>query len=477
MEGVEDIPGAALSEGIRWGWETFPEYMDYIDRALPHAIDFAVHVVHDPLRVYVMGERAIAGEDATDEDIAAMRGIVRQALDAGAIGFSTGRTDNHRDAHGDATPSSEATSRELRGLAEAFRGLDRGVLQAVSDFDMTEGKERFDAEFDLLEAMIEASGHRPMSVSLLQRQRDSEQWRRIVERAERADARGLPMRLQVAARGIGVLLGLEATFHPFIGHPSYKAIHALPLAERVAKMRDPELKARMLGETPDEVAGDGSSIPPLADELLQRIDFVALGLFRLGENPDYEPRREDSLFGEAMAKGVTPLSAIYDALLDRDGKELLYFPIFNYKDKNLDVVREMLEHPLALAGLSDGGAHVGTICDASFPTTMLTHWVRDRPEGRLPLERVVKMLTQDTSRYLGLTDRGTVAVGQRADLNVVDLDALRLHAPELVHDLPGGGRRFLQRATGYRYTTVNGEVILEEDVLTGARPGRLVRMR
>ncbi|MGF1468560.1 MAG: amidohydrolase family protein [Sandaracinaceae bacterium] len=472
MEGVEDIPGTALAEGIAWGWETFPEYMDALDR-VPHALDVAVHVVHDPLRVYVMGDRAVAAESATAEDIARMRALTEEGLAAGAVGFSTGRTDNHRAADGSPTPSSEATRAELTGIAHALRAQG-GVLQAVSDFDMTESKERFDPEFDLLEAMVQAAGRRPLSVSLLQRQRDSEQWKRVLGRAEEARERGLDIRVQVAARGIGVLLGLDATFHPFIGYPSYQAIHGLPLAERVARMRDPAFKARLLGETTERVAGDGSPIPPLADQLLANIDFVALNLYRLGQHPSYEPDPSEALFGEAMARGVTPLEAIYDALLADDGRELLYFPIYNYMERSLDAVHRMLTHPLALPGLSDGGAHVGTICDGSFPTTMLAHWARDRDPG-LPLERVVKMMSHDTSRYLGMGDRGVVAPGQKADLNVIDHPRLRLERPRLVADLPAGGKRFLQAARGYRATVVSGEIILRDDRLTGARPGRLVR--
>jgi N-acyl-D-aspartate/D-glutamate deacylase len=474
MEGVEDIPGAALAEGIRFGWETIPEYMSAID-ASPHTMDFAVHVVHDALRVYVMGERAVAGEPATEDDVARMRLLLREALLEGAIGFSTGRTDNHRAADGSPTPASEASERELAGIASAFHGLGHGVLQAVSDFDMSESRERFDGEFDLLERMVEAAGGHALSISLMQRQGDSEQWKRIVARAETAAARGLPMKLQVGARGIGVILGLEATFHPFRAFPSYADIEARPLAERVSRMRDPAFKARLLAETPRKIAGDGSPIPPLADKLLGAIDFVAAQLFRLEETPDYEPKRERSIYAEALGRGVSSLDAIYDALLEDDGRQLLYFPIYNYMEGNLDAVHAMLSHPLALAGLGDGGAHVGTICDASFPTYMLMHWARDR-ENRLDLPRVVRMLTHDNARHMGFADRGTIEVGKNADLNVIDYERLALGRPRLVADLPAGGKRFLQRAHGYVATIASGEVILERDELTGARPGRLVRL-
>ena len=473
MEGVEDIPGSALAEGLRWRWESFPEYMAAIDT--PHAIDFAVQVPHDALRVYVMGARGLAGEAATEADVAQMRALTRAALEAGAAGFSTGRTDNHRARSGAPTPASEAAAAELRGIAEGLRGLGHGVLQAVSDFDMSEGPERFDGEFDVLEAMAAAAG-RPLSISLSQRDAESGQWRRILERVEAANQRGLTVRVQVAARGIGVMLGLQATFHPFMGFPSYKAIAHLPLAERVAALRDPGVRARILSERSDKVAGDGSSVPPLADRLLATLDVVSMRLFRLGERPNYEPTLADSIFAEAQRRGVTPLAAIYDALLEDEGQQLLYFPIFNYSGMNLDAVRAMMVHPAALPGLSDGGAHVGTICDASFPTFLLTHWVRDRAEGRLPLARAVQMLTRDTALYMGMTDRGAITPGLRADLNVIDLERLTLARPRMVRDLPAGGQRLLQDAIGYRATVVGGEVIAVEGALTGARPGRLVRM-
>jgi N-acyl-D-aspartate/D-glutamate deacylase len=475
MEGVEDIPGSALAEGIPWGWESVADYMDAID-ALPHVIDFAVQVPHDPLRMYVMGERAIAGEVATDDDIAAMRALLRAALAAGAAGFSTGRSDNHRTARGAATPASEVDARELAGLAEAFRGLGHGVLQAVSDFDIMQGPDRFDPEFDLLEAMVAASGGRPLSISTMQRDHAPEQWRRIFARAERARAGGLDVRCQVGARGIGVLLGLEATFHPFVGFPSYKAIAHLPLAERVAHLRDPALRAKILAERSDKIAGDGSAIPPLADFFLSNLHLIGMRLFKLGERPDYEPKLFDSLAGEASRAGVPVLARVYDALLEDDGKALLYFPIYNYTGMNLDTVREMLTHPLALVGLGDGGAHVGTVCDASMPTFLLTHWARDRSRG-IPLEQVVKMQARDTARFIGLADRGTLEVGMRADLNVVDLARLSLLRPAIHHDLPAGGRRFVQRAEGYLATLVAGVPISERGALTGERPGRLVRVR
>jgi len=475
MEGVEDIPGSVLAEGINWDWESFPEYMDALDRS-PHAIDYAVQVPHDALRVYVMGERAVAGEVATAADIAGMRAELRASLQAGAVGFSTGRTDNHRAKNGSHTPGAESTAAELSGIAEAFEGIAHGVLMAVSDYDMDLGPEKFDQEFDILQKMAEHAHGHTLSMSVSQRDLEPEQWRRIVTRVEQCNANGLPMRMQVAPRAIGVLLGFETTFHPFMGFPSYKKIAHLPLHQRVEKLRDPAMRAQMLTEKNDKLAGDGSSIPPLADRMLQMLDRLAFKLFRLGENPQYEPTMADSLGMAAKKRGVNALEEIYDAMLENDGKELLYFPIYNYQAFNLEMVRELLNHPLALPGLSDGGAHAGTICDASFPTFLLTWWTRDRPTGQMKLERAVQMLTHDTAKHIGFHDRGVVQVGMKADLNVIDHANLRLHRPKLVADLPAGGRRLLQDAQGYKATIVSGKVVALDGVLTGERPGRLVRL-
>jgi N-acyl-D-aspartate/D-glutamate deacylase len=473
MEGVEDIPGAALAEGLNWRWETVEEYMDALD-AMPHAIDFAVTVPHDALRVFVMGDRAEAREVATDDDLAAMAKILHGALKAGAVGFSTGRSDNHKDNRGSDTPAAEVSKRELAALAAAVKGTGHRVLQIVSDFDMARGAQAFDGEFELVEAMAEASGA-PISISLLQRIGDIDQWKKILSRVEGAVEKGMNMKVQSAPRGIGVLIGLEATFHPFMGFPSFKEVATLSLAERVAHLRKPEVRERILQEKSERLAGDGSSIPPLVDQLLANLDFVAMSLFRLGERPNYEPKREDSIFGEAMRSGKKVLEVLYDAMLEADGHALLYFPIYNYASGNLDAVAEMLHHPRTLFGLSDGGAHVGTICDGSFPSFLLAHWVRDRAERKLPLEKAVHMLTGANAAWTGFADRGVLAVGKKADVNVIDLQGLDLLPPRLEHDLPAGGKRFLQDAKGYRATIVSGVVVAENGQLTGARPGRLVR--
>ena len=473
MEGVEDIPGTALHEGITWGWESFPEYLDHID-AKPHAIDFAVMAVHDPIRVYVMGERATCNEPATEDDIRAMRDIVAEAMDAGAAGFSTGRSDVHRTADGDWTPSSEATAEELAGIASALKGRNKGVLQAVNDFNLEREGDQFDEEFAILEAFARAGG-RPCSISLMQRDFAPDQWKRILTETERLNADGVDFRVQVAPRAIGVFTGLACTFHPILAQPSYLAIKDKSLEERVAIMRDSDFKARCLAETPLQLSGEGSSVPPIVDRIIGEIDTVAFKLFRLGEHPDYEQGKERSLGAEAMAEGVPIMDKLYDVCLELDGRQLIYFPIYNYTEFTYDNVHTMLTHPNALLGLSDGGAHVGTICDASFPAYMLTHWTRDRDRGRIPLERAVQMLTADAADYLGLEDRGRLAVGQRADINVIDHANLSLNAPHMVQDLPAGGQRLLQGASGFVATLVAGEQVIDRDALTGARPGRLVR--
>jgi N-acyl-D-aspartate/D-glutamate deacylase len=474
MEGVEDIPGAALHEGIVWNWESFPQYMNALE-ATPHSLDFLVQVPHDPLRMYVMKERALAHEEATPKDIKQMRALLREALEAGAVGFSTGRSDNHRTSEGKETPAAEASHAELTGLAQAFQGLSHGVVQMVSDYNLLKGPAEFEAEFDLVEAIAKASG-KSLSLTWLQRDPGSEQFLRIQERVEKAVAKGLPLFMQTGARGIGVLNGLDASFHPFMGFPSYKEVAHLPLAERAAALRDPARKARILSEKSERLAGDGSSIPPLVDILLAKIDMISGRMFPLEANLNYEPSVMESFLVRAKQKGVTPLDVIYDHLSAGRGEGLIYFPIFNYNEGNLDTVRKMLDHPRALSGLSDAGAHVGTVCDASFTTFMLTHWVQGRDKDSMPLETVIEMLTRRNANYLGLKDRGVLSVGMRADINAIDPQKLSVGLPQLVRDLPAGGKRFLQKAEGYVATWVAGEQVQRHGKITSARPGHLVRM-
>ena len=474
MEGVEDIPGAALHEGIRWNWETFPQYMDAL-AATPRSLDYLVQVPHDPLRMYVMGERALAHTAATPAEIDAMSVLLRQALEAGALGLSTGRSDNHRTSEGKDTPAANASAQELTSLAGVLKGMNHGVIQIVSDYNLLQGPGEFDAEFDLVETMAHASG-KPVSLTWLQRDPGGEQYLKIQSRVDAAVAQGLPLYLQTGARGIGVLIGLEASFHPFMGFASYKAVAHLPLAERAAALREPERKARLLKEKSDRLAGDGSAIPPLVDLLLAKIELISGRMFALEDTLNYEPSVMQSFLVRAKQSGTSALEAIYDHLCAGSGEGLIYFPIFNYNEGSLDTVRRMLDHPRALSSLSDAGAHVGTVCDASFTTFMLTHWVRDRGRDALPLERAVEMLTQRNALYLGLTDRGVIAPGMRADLNAIDPAQLSVGLPKLEHDLPAGGKRFVQRAKGYVATWVAGEQVQANGVISDARPGQLVRM-
>jgi N-acyl-D-aspartate/D-glutamate deacylase len=442
---------------------------------MQHSLDFLVQVPHDPLRMAVMGERALAQQTASAADIDAMRQLLRAALQAGAAGFSTGRTDNHRTARGQETPASEANAAELTGLARAFEGLQHGVVQVVSDFDLLRAADRFHAEFDLVEALAKASG-RPLSMTWLQRDPGGEQWKAIQARVEAAAAQGLPLYLQAASRGIGVINGLDASFHPFMGFPGYKEVAALPLAARAAALREPARKARILSEKSERVSGDGTPVPPLVDLLLARIELIAARMFPLEAAPDYEPTLAHSFLARARQRGTSALEALYDHFAQGDGSNLVYFPIFNYNEGNLDAVRQMLTHPRALFGLSDAGAHVGTVCDASATTFLLSHWTRDRATGRLPLEQAVQLLTARNADHVGLHDRGRIAPGQRADLNLIDPVRLAVGTPRLVRDLPAGGKRFLQIGQGYIGTWVAGRCVQREGVVSEERPGRLVRL-
>jgi N-acyl-D-aspartate/D-glutamate deacylase len=476
MEGVEDIPGSVLAEGIDFCWETFPQYMDAID-GIPHSIDFAVQIPHDAMRLYVMGDRAERLEAANADDIAEMRTIVHEALAAGAAGFSTGRTDIHLTAKGQWTPSSEASNEELCGIASVFAAFQHGVIQVVSDLNLFRSDDDFDEEFDLIDSMAQAAGGRPLSMTWLQRVPGENQWRDIERRVSAAAQRGLDIKLQTAARGIGVITGLDTSFHPFTGVPGYKEISALPLAERALRMRDPAIRLRILSEPSEPLAGDGSPVPPFVDQILAQIETLSGRMFPMESEVDYEPPPEKSFLAIAQANGCRPLEAIYDYLVSGDGTRLIYFPVFNYAGGNLDIVHEMLNHPRALASLSDAGAHVGTICDASFPTTMLSFWCRDRQREKLEVPQVVQMLSARNADYMGFSDRGRLAIGQRADINLIDFDNLRLPPPEIVRDLPAGGRRLLQGANGYLATMVAGNVVLEDGAITGERPGRLVRVQ
>jgi N-acyl-D-aspartate/D-glutamate deacylase len=458
MEGVEDIPGTALAEGIRWNWETFPEFMDAVEDC-PLAMDVGVQVPHGALRAYVMGDRGAALEKASPAEIEQMSSLVCEAVEAGALGFTTSRTEKHRDKSGNPTPSFGVSGDELQGIARAMGTTGKGVLQLIADFH------DFDAEFAMIRGMAEVSG-RPLSMTIEQDDRYPEIWKNVLGGIAAAASDGLPMRGQVPARATGVVMGLDVTLHPFLLHSTFYEIADKPLAERAAALRDPDFRARLVAET---VEIDPSTIVGVL--------FGSFGkMFRLSDPPDYEPHPSTSAAAEAERRGVTPQEVLLDWLSEEQGAALLYFPLMNYLDGDLEMVREMLTHPQASFGLSDAGAHCGTVCDGSFPTTMLTHWVRDRKRGeRLRLEWVIQKLTRGGAELVGLEDRGLLAPGMKADINVIDFEALALHAPKVVRDLPANGRRLLQRASGYRYSIISGEVAFKDGEGTGTRRGRLLR--
>ena len=459
MEGVEDIPGAALAEGVSFDWESFPEYLDAIE-ARPHVIDVGTQMPHSALRVYVMGDRGRDHEEeATPAEIAEMRRLTLEALQAGALGFTTSRTINHRDRDGNQIPTLTSAPAELWGISQALRDAGFGHLEIVSDFvDL-------DREFEIFRGLADAADG-PLSILLVQNDQTPTKWREVLERIGEARADGIDLTAQVAIRPVCLLLGLESSMHPFITCPTYRRqLASLPLAERVEAMRDPQVRAALVEEHAQRRKGMSGIVAQSFHKM-----------FPLGDPPDYEPRPEHSIEARARAAGVEPVEMAYDVLLQRDGRELMLFPLANFTDGDLEVIREMNLSEYTVPGLSDGGAHCGVICDASYPTYMLTHWVRDRERGeRLPLEYVVRRQCRDTARQVGLEDRGTLEPGMLADLNVIDFDRLTLHAPEMVFDLPAGGRRLVQRADGYEVTVKRGEVIYRDGRPPGAQPGQLIR--
>lgn len=454
MEGVEDIPGAALHEGLPWAWESFPEYMDYL-AARRYDMDIAAQLPHAALRVYVMGERGARREPANQEDCAEMRRLTEEAVRAGALGFSSSRTLNHRSSRGDPTPSLSAGHAELISIGKGVRDAGEGVLEFISDF------EDLDQEFSLLCDLVRES-RAPMTISLAQGL-SPHGWRKLLQRIDEACAEGLVMKGQVAPRGIGVLLGLTATLNPFMACPAYRKLADLPLAERVRQLRNPEVQKQLLSEKAE--GGQG----------LQKVIANWDKIWVLGDPPDYEPAREDSLGARARALHKRPEELALAALLLDEGRQLLYTPFANYAEFNLDCCRDMILAKNTVMGLGDGGAHVGTICDASFATFLLTHWGRDRQEGRIDLSTLVRAQSRETALAVGLHDRGLLIPGMRADINIIDFDRLGMGKPHLVQDLPAGGRRLTQETTGYIATLVRGEVTYEEGQPTRALPGRLIR--
>jgi N-acyl-D-aspartate/D-glutamate deacylase len=456
MEGVEDIPGVVLAEGLSWNWRSFPEFMDAIDgRAFD--VDVALQVPHGALRLHVMGERGAAREEAAPEDIAEMARLAAEGVAAGALGFTTSRTLNHRTSRGEPTPTLTAGADELVGIATAIGATGRGVLQVVSDFG------DIDAEFGIFRRMAEESG-RPLSFTLVQTRGDG--WRRQLELLTEANAAGVAMAGQVAPRAVGLLLGLQCTLHPFMTNPVYREIAEGTLDQQVAALRDPGFRERVI---------DAGKAKREQDRRSGRLLEGFGSMYELGDPPDYEPDPATSIAARAERSGVDPLELAYDHLVADGGRAFFYVPLLNYADGNLDATAEMLAHPHTVPGLGDGGAHLGTICDASFPTTLLAHWGRDRDRGRLELPYLVRQHTQDTARTVGLLDRGVLAAGYRADVNVIDFEALVARRPEMRHDLPAGGRRLVQQAEGYVATIAAGRVTYEGGEAAGPLPGRLVR--
>jgi N-acyl-D-aspartate/D-glutamate deacylase len=458
MEGIEDIPGTALHEGLPWTWESYEEYLDFL-AARQFDLDIGTQVPHAALRVHVMGERAVAGAEATDGEISQMQALAARGIDAGALGFSTSRTLNHKSVDGELTPSYDAGVDELVRIAAAVGGTGRGVLQLVTDFlDI-------DVDVDIMTSMVRASG-RPLSVSLVQTHFDPTGYRTVLQRIAQANAAGLPIRAQVAARAVGLVMGLELTLHPLMTNPVWQEMAHLPLAEQAVRLSRPEVKAAILAAQTKE-----KRTALIGGRLIDKFHLM----YELTDPPQYEPDPRESVGARAERDGRDAADLAYDLLLADGGRGLLYVMTANFVDGTLEPVREMLEDPWSLPGLSDGGAHVGSICDGSFPTTLLQHWTRDRDAGTLGLEFLIQRQCRDTAAAVGLADRGVLASGYRADLNVIDVDGLRLRRPEVHNDLPGGGRRLLQRAEGYRHTLVRGVETYADGIDTGELPGRLIR--
>ncbi len=452
MEGVEDLPGTVLHEGLTWEWESIAGYLDALE-SRRHDIDLAAQVCHGPVRLYVMGQRGADREPATAAEIAEMGRLAAEGIEAGALGFTTSRTLNHRTSRGEPTPTLTAAREELVGIARAIGHTGKGVLQVVSDFP------DFQNEITTLMEMMRVSG-RPLSVSLAQA-RPGTGYRRTLDALEAANREGLQMRAQVAARGIGLLIGLQGSINPLRGSETYGQLEHLPIGERAAWLSRPEVRERVLAEVAARPGG-------------MRLSFDHI--FELGDPPEYEPEPDASIAARAQAAGCSAEELLYDLLLTGGGTTLLYLPALNFSDGNLDAAAELLAHPHCVPGLGDGGAHVGTICDASFPTTLLTLWTRDRRRGsRFDVSWVVRRQCRATAETVGLLDRGVLAPGYKADLNVIDHDHLRLGPPTIAQDLPAGGKRLLQSAAGYLHTIVSGTETYRDGQPTGDLPGRLVR--
>lgn len=459
MEGVEDIPEVVMTEGLPWNWETFPDYLNALDDRRAD-VDFAAQVPHSAVRVYVMGSRGAAREPATADDLSAMTSIVHEAIEAGALGVTTSQSHGHRTVAGEWAPSIGAAAEELIALAEGLGRANAGVFQIIPNSHY--GCDPRD-EMALFRRIVETS-RRPLSFSLLEKKYNPSLPQGMLDLVEEANRDGLPIKAQVFPRPIGMLFGLELSFHPFRFHPSFREIEHLPLTDKVARLRDRVFRRKLLGEEP-------VTTNPLYETLARDVG----DLYPMGDPPNYEPDSAARLDLRAAATGCSASELALDALLERDGRGILMMPSSNYVHGDLENVRLMIANPHSLIALGDGGAHYGLICDSSFPTFVLTHWTRDRAEGRFPLEWAVAELSRKPALAVGLRDRGLVRPGYKADINVIDMHALHLHAPEIAYDLPAGGRRLKQRADGFAATVVSGMVTYRDGVATTALPGRLVR--
>ncbi|GAB4904143.1 N-acyl-D-amino-acid deacylase family protein [Mycobacterium avium] len=459
MAGVEDIPGVVMTDGLPWTWETFPEYLDTLE-AGKRDIDVAAYLPHSPLRVYVMGQRGADREPATAEDLAKMRALAKEAVEVGALGFASSRLTIHKTESGSPIPSYDAAREEIEQIARGVVDGGVGLLQFVPDIPAGGYQPVLQTVFDVAEDV-----GLPLTFTLVVANSGDPTWPDAITMIEKANAAGGDITAQLLPRPIGLIIGLQLSANPFVLYPSYREIAHLPLAERVAQMRKPEVRARILADKP----GEGHPILYVA----QMWDWI----YPLGDNPDYEPDPSTSIAARARARGVDPMEEAYDRLLDDDGRAMLLVATSNLQGNSLDTVGELLHRDDVVLGLGDGGAHYGMICDASYSTYFLTHWARDRKSGRFSVADAVRRLTSVPARVAGLGDRGRIAVGYKADLNVIDHAALRLHKPVISHDLPAGGRRLDQTADGYVATIVSGEIIAENGVPTAARPGKLVRGR
>jgi N-acyl-D-amino-acid deacylase len=460
MAGVEDIPGVVMVDGLPWDWETFPQYMDALE-ARKRDIDVAAYLPHSPLRVYVMGRRGADREPATPDDLKRMRALAREAVDVGALGFASSRFAFHKTASGAPIPTYEAAQNEIAAIAAGIVDGGGGLIQFVPDIPAGGYEPVLKQVFE-----VAHDAGLPVTFTLAIGNAGEPIWPEAINMVEKYNAAGADITAQLFPRPIGLVIGLELTGNPFVLYPSYRAIAHLPLAERVAQMRKPEVRAEILADKP---SADGHPLLFMA----QAWEWI----FPLGEDPDYEPDKSTSILARARAKGISPKEEAYDRLLDDDGHAMLLVAMGNYENNSLDTVGQLLRRDDVVLGLGDGGAHYGMICDASFPTFVLAHWTRDRATGRFTVAEAVRELTSVPARVGGLGDRGRIVPGYKADLNVIDYAALKLHRPVITYDLPAGGRRLDQTADGYVATIVSGQTIAENGVPTDARPGKLVRGR